>query len=93
MGQIYRHASRVLIHMCEDDRGHGPPLCSLLKNICYIIDSIRPLIAEGWNTFPYPRPDEPILTDSRWDSLLLLLEETWFTRGWVVREAGFAQEG
>jgi len=93
MGQIYRHATRVLIHMGDNDRGHGPQVCSLLNNICYIIDSIIPLIPEGWNTFPYPRTDEPILTDPRWDSLRLLLEETWFTRGWVVREAGFSQEG
>ncbi|KAF2823986.1 HET-domain-containing protein [Ophiobolus disseminans] len=93
MGQIYRHASRVLIHMGDKDQGHGPMVCSLLNNICYIIDSILPLIPKGWNTFPYPRSDEPILTDPRWDSLLLLLEETWFTRGWVVREAGFAQDG
>ena len=93
MGQIYRHASRVLIHMGNDDKGHGPQVCSLLKDICTIIDEIVPMIPEDWNTFPYPKQDEQILTDPRWDSLLLLLEETWFTRGWVVREAGFAQDG
>lgn len=93
MGQIYRHASRVLIHMGNDDHGHGTQVYSLLRDICTIIDSILPLITIGWNTFPYPRQEEPILDDLRWDSLLVLLEEPWFTRGWVVREAGFAQHG
>jgi hypothetical protein len=93
MGQIYRHASRVLIYMGGDHHGHGPAVCSLLEDICIIIDRILPLIPPGWNTFPYPRQDEILLNDPRWDSLLVLLGETWFTRGWVVREAGFAKDG
>jgi hypothetical protein len=93
MGQIYRHASRVLIHMGDDNHGHGLQVCSLLYDVCTGIDRILPVIASGWNTFPYPQPEEPILDDRRWDSLLVLLEEPWFTRGWVVREAGFAQTG
>jgi hypothetical protein len=93
MGQIYRHASRVLIHMGNDDMGHGPQVCSLLSDICTVIDDILPMIPEGWNTFPYPNKDDLILTDPRWDSLRLLLGETWFTRGWVVREAGFGRGG
>jgi hypothetical protein len=93
MGRIYRHASRVLIHMGNDDKGHGPQVSSLLDTICTTIDKILPTINDGWNTFPYPRPNDGILTDPRWDSLCLLLGETWFTRGWVVREAGFARDG
>jgi hypothetical protein len=93
MGRIYRHANRVLIHMGNDDRGHGPQVCSLLDTICATIDGILPMISDEWNAFPYPRQNDGILTDSRWESLRLLFEETWFSRGWVVREAGFAQDG
>lgn len=93
MGQIYRHANRVLVHMGNDDHGHGAQVCSLLRELCTIIDSILPSLSIGWNTFPYPRQDEPVLDDPRWDSLLVLLDEPWFTRGWVVREAGLAQTG
>jgi hypothetical protein len=93
MGRIYRHASRVLIHMGGDDKGHGPKVRSLLETICTTINQVLLIIPGDWNAYPYPNPDDGILTDPRWDSLRLLLEETWFTRGWVVREAGFAQDG
>jgi hypothetical protein len=93
MGHIYRHASRVLIHMGIDDKGHGLRVCSLLDDVVLAINAIRATITEDWNTFPHPRPDDQILDDARWDSLGVLLEEPWFSRGWVVREAGFAQSG
>lgn len=93
MGHIYRHASRVLIHMGGEDKGNGPQVRSLLDVVCTTIDSTLMMIPVDWNTFPYPNQDDVILSDPRWDSLRLLLEETWFTRGWVVREAGFAQAG
>ncbi|KAH7074757.1 heterokaryon incompatibility protein-domain-containing protein [Paraphoma chrysanthemicola] len=93
MGSIYRHATRVLIHVGIDDKGHGPQVCSLLDDVVPTINAIRATILEDWNTFPHPRPDDHILDDARWDSLGALLDETWFSRGWVVREAGFAQHG
>lgn len=93
MGQIYRHASRVLIHMGGDDLGHGPHVCSLLDTITTTIDKILPMIPQAWNSFPFPNRDDPILIDPRWDSLVHLFSEAWWTRGWVVREAGFAQDG
>ncbi|KAH6373965.1 hypothetical protein HBI34_071220 [Parastagonospora nodorum] len=93
MGKIYRHANRVLIHMGGDDKGHGQKVRSLLETICTKIRQVLLMIPTDWNTYPYPDQGDSILTDSRWDSLRLLLEETWFTRGWVVREAGFAKDG
>jgi hypothetical protein len=93
MGHIYRHASRVLIYMGSDDHGHGTQVCSLLDTICSTIDEILPMIKNDWNTFPHPNQNDGILTDLRWESLRMLLEETWFSRGWVVREAGFARDG
>jgi hypothetical protein len=93
MGQIYRHATRVLIHMGDEDKGHGTRVTSLVQNVCDTIDSVLTMIPVEWNTFPYPNQDDPILSDARWESLRLLLDEIWFTRGWVVREAGFAQAG
>jgi hypothetical protein len=93
MGQIYRHASRVLIHLGDNDENHGPRVHSLINDICTVIDSIIPMIPEDWDTFPYPNEDDPILIDPRWDSLCLLLDVPWFTRGWVVREAGSGRTG
>ncbi|KAL5119039.1 hypothetical protein ACEQ8H_002963 [Pleosporales sp. CAS-2024a] len=93
MGRIYRHASRVLIHMDGDDGGHGPQVRSLLATICSKIDMVLPHLPKEWNAYPFPNQEDDILRDRRWDSLRRLLDEAWFTRGWVVREAGFAQDG
>ncbi|KAF1915577.1 hypothetical protein BDU57DRAFT_518621 [Ampelomyces quisqualis] len=93
MGQIYRHASQVLIHMGGNDNGHGPQVVSLLDTVCGTIERILPLLRKDWNTFPYPEASDAIFMDPRWDSLGVLLDETWFTRGWVVREAGLARDG
>ena len=46
-----------------------------------------------WGCFPYSDADAPVLSDQRWASLNILVEQEWFKRGWVVREAGLAQEG
>lgn len=45
-----------------------------------------------WNTFPWPDVNDELLNDIRWDSLAMLLQQNWFERGWVVREAAFAQK-
>jgi hypothetical protein len=92
MGKIYSCARRVLIHMGGDDKGQSRHVGSLVATICSTIDSILPLVSDDWNAFPYPKEEDAILTDPRWDSVSLLLDETWFTRGWVVREAGSAQD-
>jgi hypothetical protein len=92
MGKIYSCARQVLIHMGGNDNGHSPHVCSLIATICNTIDRTLSLTPNDWNAFPYPKEDDAILIDSRWDSVSLLLDETWFTRGWVVREAGSAKD-
>ncbi|KAH8724792.1 heterokaryon incompatibility protein-domain-containing protein [Phaeosphaeriaceae sp. PMI808] len=93
MGSIYRQASRVLIHMGDDDNNHGQQVASLLSEVCSFTDNILPTLPKRWNEFPFPDHDAHILTDPRWESLRLLLDVAWFTRGWVVRETGLAQDG
>lgn len=46
-----------------------------------------------WDWFPFAAADAPILSDPRWSSVNALLEQQWFSRGWVVREAGLARQG
>lgn len=46
-----------------------------------------------WDLFPFAAADAPILSDPRWASVNALMEEVWFSRGWVVREAGLARQG
>jgi hypothetical protein len=93
MGQIYRSASRVLIFIGLDDFGHGANVSSLLHDMS---DMIRPIIEHpdtDLDSFPHLDDDAPILRDARWKSFDYLLEQNWFTRGWVVQEAALAKEG
>ncbi|KAG9202648.1 hypothetical protein G6514_004140 [Epicoccum nigrum] len=109
MGQIYRSAERVLICMGATGEEHGPNVLSLLQDISKMIDDgfdgISELIegmerdgqwGEDWNPwdqFPHPDASAPVIHDPRWASINILVEQQWFQRGWVVREAGLAQQG
>jgi hypothetical protein len=46
-----------------------------------------------WDWFPFAAADAPVMSDPRWASVNALLEQAWFSRGWVVREAGLARQG
>jgi hypothetical protein len=93
MGDIYRSAKCVLIWVGSIDYGYGPQLCSLLDDVNRMIDDTCKQIDMSWDSFPYPEENDPILSDSRWTSLFHLFQQDWFKRGWVVREAAFAQYG
>jgi hypothetical protein len=93
MGQIYRSADRVLILIRPNDSGHGTSVSSLLEEMSAMI---RPVIERpdtDLNSFPYLENDAPILEDTRWESFNHLLEQSWFTRGWVAQEAALAKDG
>lgn len=109
MGQIYRNAERVLICMSLSGEEHGPNVAALLEDVCGEIDSTLHLINERvddmkrdgewgpqwspWDWFPYADADAPVMSDPRWASVSVLVEQDWFSRGWVVREAGLARQG
>ncbi|KAF1933416.1 uncharacterized protein M421DRAFT_88636 [Didymella exigua CBS 183.55] len=108
MGRIYRNAERVLLCMGSSGEEHGPAVAALLEDVCGKIDSILQTIrgrvdelesAGKWEPqwsprdwFPYVDADEPVLSDARWVSVNVLVEQDWFSRGWVVREAGLASQ-
>ena len=92
MGHIYRAAERVLISMGPDDNGYGSSLCTLLKDVDSMIEKGCMEVENTSKFFPWPDPDDPILRDHGWYSLYHLLGQPWFSRGWVVREAAFAQQ-
>lgn len=93
MGKIYRSAKRVLISMGPDLESHGPAVCSLLEEVDQMIQATCKTIDMSWNSFPYPDEDDRLHGDPRWDSLLALLSQAWFDRGWVVQEAALAKQG
>jgi hypothetical protein len=93
MSEIYRSASGVLMIMDEDPDGHGLHAQTLIEDVFNMIDEERSKISDlTWDSFPY-FDSMPFGHDARWKSLQALLSQTWFTRGWVVREAALAQQG
>lgn len=93
MGQIYRSAKCVLIYIGADDEGHGQRLCSFVNEANQMIDDTCKRIDMSAEWFPWPKEDDPLLTDDRWESFKHFLSQEWFHRGWVVREATVAQYG
>jgi hypothetical protein len=92
MGKIYREAERVWLYIGSDDDHHGPGVSSLLEEVDQMIQTIwATLDPASWNNFPYPDDNDPVLLDSRWQSLQKLLAESWFDRGWVVQEAALGR--
>jgi hypothetical protein len=96
MGQIYSRASRVLIYLGPDPAGHGPKVAALLTDVGgFLQDEMTKMEQVDWNAFPSWQyyANHPLLKDERWRSVRGLLEQQWFERGWVVREAGLARQG
>jgi hypothetical protein len=52
----------------------------------------RRLTSPEWDIFPFLERDDPLKCDPRWTYLEVLINQDWFYRGWVVREACLARE-
>lgn len=52
----------------------------------------NPENVKSWDIFPCPQPQDPLLSDQRWQSWNILLEQPWFGRGWVVQEVALSIE-
>jgi hypothetical protein len=86
MGKIYGKAKRVLIYLGKDDNSHREAVESLLLEIDdMVLEGIR-ATGESWNSFPTLNSD----VDARWNSLIFMTHQPWFTRGWVIQEASLA---
>jgi hypothetical protein len=91
VGSIYRQASHVLICLGADDGGHALRASTIIDEVAKMIQTAK-VDPSDWNTFPWPDLDSELLNNRRLDSLAILLQQNWFKRGWVVREAAFAQK-
>ena len=95
MSRVYSCALRVIIYLGQNPNGHGSKVIALLSDIDDFLQSgMATLESLGWNVFPRLEEytNQPLLTDERWHSVRTLLEQRWFDRGWVVREAGLARQ-
>jgi hypothetical protein len=91
MGQIYSKARRVEIYLGSDGDGLAQQAASLIADVDKMISE---KIAEGDgspDSFPRTKGDDPLLADPRWKAFTALISQPeWFSRGWVVQEAGLA---
>jgi Heterokaryon incompatibility protein (HET) len=87
MSRVYRQAKRVLIHFAND-AGNG------VKDIVELLKEHDQRIA-AFNSFadmPVIEDSDPLSQDPRWKSLAVVSKANWFTRAWVLQEAGVATE-
>ncbi|KUI73226.1 Heterokaryon incompatibility protein 6, OR allele [Cytospora mali] len=93
MSKIYSQAMRVLICFGSDQTGRrAQEAYSLLYDVNEIFERFLTDSRGIYDSFPWPDNDDPLLSDSRWSSLLTLQEHPWFRRGWVVQEASLAKD-
>lgn len=89
MQRIYNQSDRMLICIGVPDRDHAPILADLVADVDCMIQNIYKRADFDWgsNSFPIPGGRESLLSHSGWESFGILLQQPWFTRGWVVQEA------
>lgn len=96
MGRIYARSCRTLICL-----GFHPRFRQYSRDVVALVDGVNnmmdrifacPVFLWDWESFPFPREDEPLLHDEKWISWEKLGKCDWFKRGWVVQEAASARE-
>lgn len=96
MGRIYASSQRTLICLGSDsnNRHHARDASALILDVNEMIEGVfqRPDFLWELDSFPQPLATDPLVKDSRWQSIRILASKTWFERGWIVQEAAFARE-
>lgn len=96
MGHIYASSQRTLICLGTDpdNRDHARDALGVISNANRMIQEEFKRQGFSWklNSFPQPLPEDPLVNDSRWQSVDILLRLPWFQRGWVVQEAALGRE-
>ncbi|PMD14418.1 HET-domain-containing protein [Hyaloscypha hepaticicola] len=92
MGAIFSKADRVLVCFGENEDGPAERVASLISELNDMILEEFTFVGEAWNAFPWLDlpAKERLLLDERWKSFEALLQNPWFSRGWVVQEAGLS---
>lgn len=93
MGEIYKKSACTLICLGMSDQALAPIAADLVTNVDFMLQSIFGRADFSWEpkSFPFPEDGNPLLSDTRWESLAVLLQQPWFRRGWVVQEAALGQ--
>ncbi|KAK3684160.1 heterokaryon incompatibility protein-domain-containing protein [Podospora appendiculata] len=85
MGSIYRNARTVFICMGDDPDGGAQHVAALVNLPLSVLESSHLSHADDSS-------DHPLRHDDRWRNLAVLMSRPWFSRVWVVQEAGLAKD-
>lgn len=96
MGRIYASSQRTLICLGTDpdNRDHARGALGVIFDANKMIQDEfqKPDFSWEADSFPWPPSDDPLVNDSRWQSVAILFKNPWFSRGWVVQEAALGRE-
>lgn len=94
MGRIYASSQRTLICLGYDYQDHARDASALTADVNKMLQETLNSPDFSWelNCFPQPLPGDPLVNDSRWQSIDILCLHAWFSRGWVIQEAALGPE-
>lgn len=96
MSRIYSCSQRTLICLGTDPehRDDAQKAISILLETNEMIERTFQDAEFTWgsDSFPWPDAGDPLVNDSRWQSVSAMTELDWFERGWVVQEVALGGE-
>ncbi|KAI9772731.1 MAG: hypothetical protein M1840_000326 [Geoglossum simile] len=87
MNRIYKLAKKVLLCMGNDPDGGAENIVSLIDEHVSRMSGYASI-----TDMPVLAADDPVFEDARWKSLAALMGCVWFSRAWVLQEAGMAAD-
>lgn len=94
MGRIYASSQRTLICLGYGCQDYARDASALISDVNKMIRETFHNPGFSWklHSFPWPLPEDPLVNDSRWQSIDVLFRHPWFSRGWVVQEVALGRE-
>jgi hypothetical protein len=90
MAQIYKKSRTTLVWLGEAEDGNADEVYNFIFDVSKMIRS-QLLEHNGlWNKIPFLSLQDTIVWDPRWESLRKMAHCAWFSRVWVVQEAGLS---
>lgn len=97
MGEVYKASGCTLICLgagrAPQDQRHASEAAKLIDSVNEMMVREFETSSWGWNSFPFPRADDPLIDPDRWESWNRLVRCEWFRRGWVWQEAALGPDG
>jgi Heterokaryon incompatibility protein (HET) len=90
MAKIYGKSRTTLVWLGDATDDHADEVSSLIADVNGMVQAQLLDHHGSWNDMPVVSPNDTITSDRRWASMAKLTDCTWFSRVWVVQEAGLS---